>query len=241
VFEELSTKAIIEGCQAEAAQPRAEESGYCFELFRRALEEEEPAAWLAIDQQYRQLILHWGQDCAPDLPRQEVEQVVTATLPKFWQSLTRSAEPLTGRFVHVGAILKYLKQCTVSVLLDYRRQLKRRERLRQRLESEAVPVAGQDSTEEALTERLAQEQLLQRVRAWIQGNVTDSQERLVLSLSYQAGLSPCEIADRYPQEFPDAQSVRRIKERVLKRARRALREEQGVARGQSHRADRAKP
>jgi hypothetical protein len=225
VFEELSTDAIIQGCQAEAAQPRAEESGYCFELFRRALEEGETSAWLAIDQQYRQLILHWGQDCAPDLPRQEVERAVTATLPKFWQSLTRSAEPLTRRFVHVGAILKYLKQCTVSVLLDHRRQLERRERLRQRLESESYPVAGQDSTEEALTERLAQEQLLQRVRAWIQSNVTDTQERLVLSLSYQTGLSPGEIAERYPQEFPDAQTVRRIKERILKRARRALREE----------------
>jgi hypothetical protein len=86
-------------------------------------------------------------------------------------------------------------------------------------------MTGQDSAEEAVTERLVQEQLLQRVRTWIQANVTDSQERLVLSLSYQAGLSPGEIADRYPQEFPDAQAVRRVKERILKRARRALREE----------------
>ena len=111
------------------------------------------------------------------------------------------------------------------MLLDYRRQIERRERLRQRLESDALPVAGQESAEETLTERLAQEQLLQRVRTWIQANVTDTQERLVLSLSYQMGLSPGEIAVRYPREFPDAQAVRRIKERILKRARRALREE----------------
>jgi hypothetical protein len=224
VFEELSTEAIIQGCQTEAAQPRAEESGYCFELFRRALEDQEAVAWTAIDQQYRQLILRWGCECAPDIPRAEVEEIVTAALPKFWQSLTRSTDPLTRRFAHVGAVLKYLKQCTVSVLLDYKRQLRRAERLRQRLVSADHLLTPQVTTEQDFSDRLDQEQLLQQVRAWIQTNVTDVQEQLVLHLSYQAGLSPCEIATWYPQEFPDAQSVRRIKERVLKRARRALRE-----------------
>ena len=233
MFKELSTEAIIQGCQAEAAQPRAEESGYCFELFRRALEDEEPAAWLAIDQQYRQLILRWGCACAPDLPRQEVEQVVTTALPRFWQSLTRSAEPLARRFVHVGAVLKYLKQCTVSALLDHRRQLERAERLRRRLESTEqllTPELTSEQAEQNLVERLDQEQRLQQVRTWIRTEVTDAREQLVLYLSYQVGLSPCEIAAWYPQEFPDAQSVRRLKERVLKRARRAFQaNESGLA------------
>ena len=125
MFKELSTEAIIQGCQTEAAQPRAEESGFCFELFRRALEEQEPAAWTAIDQQYRQLILRWGCDCAPDLARSEIEEVVISAFPRFWQSLTRSTDPLTRRFAHIGAVLKYLKQCTVSTLLDYKRQIQK--------------------------------------------------------------------------------------------------------------------
>jgi DNA-directed RNA polymerase specialized sigma24 family protein len=213
VFKELSTEAIVQGCQAEATRPRTEESGYCFELFRRALEEEEPAAWLAIERQYRQLILRWGCDCAPDMPSQEVEQTVTAVWLRFWQALAHPTEPFTRRFGHIGAVLSYLKQCTASVLLDHKRH-------RQRLDATTYTLPVQDATE-----RLEQEQLLQQVRRWIRTSVTDAQEQLVLYLSYQAGLSPAEIAARYPQEFPDAHSVRRIKERILKRARRALRQE----------------
>jgi DNA-directed RNA polymerase specialized sigma24 family protein len=219
----LSTKAIIQGCQDESAQPRTQETGYCFELFRRALEEQAQDAWLAIDEQYRQLILRWGSDYAPDLPRAEIEQVAPEALPKFWQSLTKSAVPLTRRFSHIGALLKYLKQCTMSVLYDYKRQLQRTERIRQRLESDDQILPFYQETEQELATRIEQEQLLARVREWVQAHVTDEQERQVLYLSYQAGLSPAEIAARYPQDFPEAQCVRRIKERILKRARRALR------------------
>lgn len=218
----LSIDAIIEGCQAEASQPRDQESGYCFELFRRALEDEEPAAWLAIDAQYRQLLLRWGSDYAPDLPQEEIERIVPDALPKFWQSLTKSTVPLINRFAHIGALLKYLKQCTFSVLIDYRRQLQRSDRIRQRLEmvEQALPVSQE--AEQELVERLEQEQLLQQIRVWIQSHVTDVEERQVLYLSYQVGLSPAQIATRYPDQFPEAQRVRRIKERILKRARRAF-------------------
>jgi hypothetical protein len=219
----LSTEAIIQGCQSESGHPRSEETGYCFELFRRALEKQEQEAWLAIDAQYRQLILRWGCDYAPDLPHEEIEQIASETLPKFWQSLTKSAEPLTQRFAHIGAVLKYLKQCTLSVLYDYKRQLQRAERIRQHLEADNKTALFCHEPEHDLSVRIEQEQLLGQVREWVQTYVTEKQELQVLFLSYQVGLTPAEIVKRYPQDFPDAQSVRRIKERILKRARRALR------------------
>jgi len=218
----LSIDAIIEGCQTEATQPRDQESGYCFELFRRALEDEEPTAWLAIDAQYRQLIMRWGSDYAPDLPTEEIARIVPDALPKFWQSLTKSTVPLIDRFAHIGALLKYLKQCTSSVLIDYRRQFQRRERIRQRLELANQTLSISQEDEQELVDRLEQEQLLQQIRAWIQTHVTDVEEQQVLYLSYQVGLSPAQIAARYPDQFPEAQLVRRIKERILKRARRAF-------------------
>lgn len=218
----LSTNAIIEGCQAEANRPRDQESGYCFELFRRALEDEEPTAWLAIDAQYRQLILRWGSDYAPDLPTEEIERIVPDALPKFWQSLTKSKDPLIDRFAHIGALLKYLKQCTFSVLMDYRRQFQRSERIKKRLEMTEPVLTVSQEDEQAVVDRLEQEQLLEQIRAWIQAHVTDVEERQVLYLSYQVGLSPAQIAARHPDQFPEAQVVRRIKERILKRARRAF-------------------
>ena len=124
-----------------------------------------------------------------------------------------------------GAVLKYLKQCTFSIVADYRRQLQRIDRIRQRLELAEQPLPKSQEQEQELSTRLDQEQLLQQVRAWVQTNVTDAAERQVLYLSYQEGLSPAEIAARFPKQFTDAQCVRRVKERVLKRARRALRVE----------------
>jgi hypothetical protein len=222
---QLDLDEIIQGCRIEAGQPRSQEQGYCFELFRRAVEEQEQSAWLAIDEQYRYLIHQWLYDCSPGLPRRAVEEIAPETWPRFWQALTRSGVPLSDRFAHVGAILKYLKQCTISVFREYERRIRRREQIRQRLDSEGgQTLSAQTVTEEELLTRIDQERLLQRVQEWIRTCVTDKQEQRVLSLSYEHGLTPTEITERYPQEFPDAQTVRRLKERILKRARRALRD-----------------
>ncbi|MBN1218193.1 MAG: sigma-70 family RNA polymerase sigma factor [Anaerolineae bacterium] len=221
-LDQLDLHEVIQGCRLEAGQPRAQETGYCFELFRRAVDEQEPAAWQAIDEQYRCLIQRWIHDCSPELPPQAVADIAPETWPRFWQALTRSSAPLTERFAHVGAILKYLKQCSLSVFWEYERRLRRREQVRQLLSTDEQVLSAQVVSEEEVLARIDRESLLQRVQEWIKAYVTDPQEQQVLSLSYQEGLSPAEIAARYPQEFADAQTVRRLKERVLKRARRAL-------------------
>lgn len=218
----LALTAVIAGCQAESNQDRAEEQGYCFELFRRALEEQEQAAWSAIDTQYHHLILYWMYNCSPSLPREEIDEVVPETLPKFWKILTKSATPLTERFTHVGALLKYLKQCAISVLRDHERCLQRRERIRGRLEAVNQLQFDHMENEQDLLAQIDQEKLLQRVQKWAETYVTDPQEQRVLSLSFEYGLTPTQIAENYPQEFSDVHTVRRVKERLLKRARRAL-------------------
>ncbi len=63
---------------------------------------------------------------------------------------------------------------------------------------------------------------IHHIANWIAENVTDPKERLILHFSFELNMPPAEIAEQHPDHFPDAQSVRRIKERVLKRARRAL-------------------
>ena len=213
---------VIKGCQSESNQPRSQETGYCFELFRRALEEKEQAAWQAIDEQYKHLILHWMYSCAPHLPREEIDEIVPETLPKFWKILNKSTTPLAERFAHVGAILKYLKQCAISALRDHERRLQRRERIKSELEAVEYFSLRQTESEQELLNRIDREKLLQMVQKWVETYVTDAQERRVLSLSFEYGLTPAQIAQDYPQEFADVQTVRRIKERLLKRARRAL-------------------
>jgi hypothetical protein len=166
-------------------------------------------------------MLRWINDCSPGLSAHEVEDIVPQALPRFWHSLTRSTVPLTERFAHVGAVLNYLKHCTISVYREYERR-RRRERVRQPLGSGEYAGPGRAEAEEELLALIDQERLLQQVRRWVQTCVTDRQEQRLLFLSYEVGLTPAEITARYPQEFPDTQTVHRIKERILKRARRAL-------------------
>ena len=218
---QLDLNEVIQGCRFEAGQPRDQEQGYCFELFRRAVEDEEQAAWQAIDQQYKYLIHRWLCDCAPDLPPQEVEDIAPEAWRKFWHAITRAGAPLSERFAHVGAILKYLKQCTQSVFLEHKRYA-RRQQVNQYLQSGQQAGLTHTESEEELLARIDRENLFQAVQKWITGWVTDPQEQRVLLLSYEYGLTPVEIATHYPQEFADAQTVRRLKERILKRARRAL-------------------
>jgi len=211
---------VIRGCRIESGQPRGQEEGYCFELFRRAVEEQEQDAWSALNEQYRNLVVRWLANGSAALTREQAEEIAPETWSKFWRAQINADTPLSERFAHVGAVLKYLKQCTFSVVREYERRLWRRERIQQRLE-----VDGKITTslsEEELLARIDRERLLQQVRRWVETYVTDPQELQVLSLSYEHGLTPAEIAEQYPQEFTDAHMVRRLKERVLKRARRAM-------------------
>lgn len=232
---QLGIDEIIQGCQDESNRPRSQETGYCFELFRRALEEQEQVAWQAIDKQYRRLIRHWIHNYSAEISREKAEEIVPDALPKFWYALANSATPLTERFSHIGAILNYLKQCTISVFREHQRQHHRTERIKQRLEApQDTGIAHLDPADELLS-RLDRERLLQLVQNWVKTYVTDVQEQRVLSLSYEEGLTPTEIAQRYPSEFADAPTVRRVKERVLKRARRALKQLEVGRRNGHHR------
>ncbi len=220
-----SLQEIIAGCEQEAQQERQQEKGHCFELFRRALDEQEPAAWTAIAEQYGRLMLGWvyaypGNDFAPE----EAEQLIHEALERFWRTLTSRSIQVATSFEHIGALLKYLQQCVVATLLDQKRRAQRTARLIERLQSTSIEGATYHvpSPEEHTIERLQRTEQLQRVTQWMRVHVTDPLEQRLLYLSYEEDLTPAAIAHQYPQEFSDAQMVRRMKERILKRARRAL-------------------
>jgi RNA polymerase sigma factor (sigma-70 family) len=223
----LSVDAVAAGCRDEARRPRREELGYCFELFRRALDEGSQPAWQALAAQYHNLILDWVHAARPPDPA-EVEDAAREALERFWRTLAGRGEPAAARFAHTGALLKYLQQCAVSTVLDRRRREGRSARLAARLQAHEGLAPTLAGPEEAAVERAERAEQAARVRAWVAA-VSDQAERRVIQLSFADGLSPAEIAARFPGEFADAQAVRQIKERVLRRARRALIEGDGGA------------
>jgi RNA polymerase sigma factor (sigma-70 family) len=219
----LTLEAVATGCRAESQRSRHLEAGYCFELFRRALEHAEQAAWQSVSAQYHRLILEWvyaarrpadALDDPDDLAREAIE--------RFWRTLAGRCNPLAARFPHVGALLKYLQQCAVTTVLDRRRRAQRDLRRASLAVADASLREAVPGPENEAIERADRSALLARVRAWVDSDVSDPDERLVLRLSYTDDLSPAEIAARFPERFADAAAVRQIKERVLRRARRAL-------------------
>lgn len=218
---DLPLNEIIRRCQVEALhQNRSNEAGYCFELFRRALEDGEDDAWTAIQHQYRRLMLQWSYAAQPDYTQEEAEDVAREALERFWRTL-RSAR-ISERFAHVGALLKYLQQCVISTIQDQRRRNERKQRLLTKLQHAETAFSLPVLPEQQALEHMLHTEQLRQIKLWIEQHVTDPQEWLVLTCSFENDLKPAEIAARHADVFADAQMVRQIKERILKRLRRHL-------------------
>ncbi len=217
----VSLAEIIRRCQEEARLARDKEEGHCFELFQRALGDRQPGAWEALQQQYQRLVLGWLHK-ASDLTPDEVDDLAHDAWQKFWCSLGQRASDLSAHFQHVGALLNYLHQCAITTLLDQQRRQQRQERLLARLSEMQANVPTPLTPADLALDELQRAERLTQAQQWAASQVNDPQEKLILVLSFEQDLLPADIAARFPAEFPDVQTVRRIKERLLKRARRAL-------------------
>ncbi len=215
-----SLEQLIQRCQQEATQNRQQEAGYCFELFRRAFEQLDTAAWEAIQQQYRRLLLNWIHTSSQrTLSPEELEDIGQDAWLRFWRTLSRHTQPFSQRFPHIGATLNYLSQCAISAVLDHERKLQRQKQLHTLLTTEQERGEQTWDDEEETAEKTER---IQMIREWITQEVKDPQEKLLLLLAYEHNLSPTAIASHYPTHFANAAEVYRVKERLLKRARRAL-------------------
>ncbi len=208
----LGLSEIVKGCCQEsdrflAGQPN--EEGHCFELFRRAIEEQNQDAWSAVYTQYRQLVAKWIGG------HQSGDELIENAFEKLWRTLR--GVHLSRRFKHVGSVLAYLRKCAFSVRID----LKRREQREVKTVLYDTVVIQTDNVENVALANISRDALRDRVHHWLADNIQDKQEKLILSLTYEFDLSPSKIAKRFPGQFADVQEVRRVKERVLKRLRRA--------------------
>ncbi|MCP5094058.1 MAG: sigma-70 family RNA polymerase sigma factor [Chloroflexi bacterium] len=190
-----------------------------YNLFVRAIENRDDEAWTAVHTHYHKLVLSWINTRVPkSLPTEMNEDLVQDTFFRFWRALVNKTGYLKDRFPHVGALLKYLKSCAISACYDWYRQLSRQRQLQQRLIQE-LNVSNKSSNQ---FQKVEQDWHRQRIWQWIHGHIKDKDERLVVNLSYEIGLKPAMIARQYPQCFDSVADVQRIKDRVIKRAQRAL-------------------
>jgi DNA-directed RNA polymerase specialized sigma24 family protein len=209
----LSVAQLARCCAEEMARFQRREPHdprYCYELFRCALVQRDEEAWAAVYNQYRRLVNHWLGHVPGDL-----EALVNQAFTRFWRAL--SPDRFSG-FPSLDAILAYLKRCAQGVAIDARRQEERRQAKEAaflQMRQVAAERGAGSSMVQAL-DRIVSEQLYE----YVTGRLDGTQESVVFRASFEWGLGPAEIAERWADVFTCAREVSRVKERILRRLRR---------------------
>jgi hypothetical protein len=186
---------------------------YCFEVFRRAIFDRDEPAWRAVFVQYRGIVLSWvRRDPVATLSREDDEYWVNRTFDRFW---TAVGPERFGAFPGMAALLRYLKLCTHSVLLD---------------EVRARGAAHSEPLDDRVAESIATPDVAEAAIGQLAGGdlwdvilteMQDEAERRVAYDCFVLDLKPREVQERHPQLYGSVDDVYRIKRNVLDRLRRS--------------------
>lgn len=199
---------------------QAEKDKSAFEIFLSAIELDDNQAWQALYRQYNGLIQHWIAGTTGKLSSTDREDLIQETWTNFYRTLRTYRVSLMQHFKHVGALLNFLKKCTVTATIKH---WKRRQRQKQ-LEEEAnkfSPTSYSAHDDEILA-RIYKEERLKAIYRWREQYLTDPIEKMVFDYCFVKGWMPKELAKKYPDIFEHSKRVRDIKDRIVKRMRRVF-------------------
>jgi hypothetical protein len=185
---------------------------YCFELFRRAIQEQDTFAWEIIYVQYESLVSGWvSQHSGFPSTGEKVEFFVNGAFGKISGSL--SAEKFSS-FSDLGYLLRYLKMCVHSMITDYNRAADYGEAFT--LDDAADEKSQEPSPEEQTTAHLSHQAIWEQTLA----RMHDEKERAVILGSFALDLKPQEIYNHYRHVFTDVDEIYRVKQNIISRLRR---------------------
>lgn len=185
---------------------------YCFELFRRAIRERDQAAWDMVCLQYQPLVAGWvRQHSRFEASGEEVQYFVNGAFGKIAVSLTPDK---FGSFSDIGSLLRYLKMCVHSVIVDYNR-------LTEQASFDVLDDAAQEESPDPSPEEQAMDRSY-RQALWdlINTRLQDEKERSVIYGSFVLALKPQELYDLFRNLFSEVDEVYRVKQNVISRLRR---------------------
>jgi DNA-directed RNA polymerase specialized sigma24 family protein len=212
---ELSLVELARRCREETQRflgGGERDDAYCFEIFHRAVVDRDDAAWEAIVAQYRGIVLAYvGQHSAAGILRETDDFWINRAFQRFWTAVGPNR---FGQFPDLPSLLKYLKLCVHSVLMDEMRA--RRSSASGSLDDVPESVPARTNAERTVVGELSGQQLWEAIMREVQ----DEPERKVVLLSFARDLKPAEIAERHPELFAGVADVYRIKRNVIERLRR---------------------
>jgi hypothetical protein len=183
---------------------------FCFEIFRRAICDRVQQAWDAVFAQYRGMVLAWvRRHPVAGKTNEDDEFWVNRTFDRFWVAV---GPERFDAFPNMAALLRYLKLCAHSVLLDEVRGTVRGEALTDQV---AERIETPDVADAALGQLAGGD-----LWAVIVAEMQDEAERRVAYECFVLDLKPREVHERHRELYPSVADVYRIKRNLLDRLRR---------------------
>lgn len=182
------------------------DNSFCFELFRRALHDEDEHAWQLIYSQYRPEVVGWVRRHPQfELTGEEVDFFVNQAFASMWKAWTPDH---FQRFPNLPALLSYLQSCVGTAILQYMRR---------------VPdVAADEPLDSAEATPAPAPRPYWRDEFWqlVRERLNDEKELLVLEYQFMLDLKPREIYAQFPHVFSDVREIYRTKDNFLRRLSR---------------------
>lgn len=182
---------------------------YSYELFRRALVERSEAAWELLFQHYSSLVEGWVRRSGAFISSGESsEYFVVGAFTKFWRAVTPDR---FSAFPTLASLLHYLQLCATSVVIDSVRAQSWSEMLPE--EAVVLDRVQQHSPDEEAMDRVHSEEFWR----FIDAQLNDESERIVVYSSFVLGLTPRAIFAEHSTMFGSINDVYNVKRNVLGR------------------------
>ncbi|KPJ94188.1 MAG: hypothetical protein AMJ53_05755 [Gammaproteobacteria bacterium SG8_11] len=213
----LSLSDLVHNCAEETDlffQHRDHDTRYCFELFRRAIHENNQYAWEIIFNQYQPLVTGWvRQHPGFETSGEETQFFVTGTFAKISSILTVEK---FDNFSNLQSLLSYLKMCVHSVITDYNRTADRAN-----LDISFDDIQYEIESTDPAPEKVVSDKLDNKT-LWTQLNkrLNNEKERLVIYGIFVLALKPRELCIHFKNVFTEVEEVYLIKQNVMARLRR---------------------
>ncbi|MHB8644502.1 MAG: sigma-70 RNA polymerase sigma factor region 4 domain-containing protein [Thermomicrobiales bacterium] len=209
---------LVAACRVETERfLRREPSrdAFCLEIVRRAICDRDQQAWTAVFAQYHGMVLAWVRRHPVSRSTHEDDAFwVNRTFDRFWAAI---GPERFDAFPNMAALLRYLKLCAHSVLLD---EMRARDAAgREPLTDQVAESIETPDVAEAALGQLAGSDLWEVIVAEMQ----DEAERRVAYCCFVLDLKPREVQERHPQLYATVDDVYRIKRNLLERLRRSAR------------------
>ena len=188
-------------------QKQPVETGYCLELFRRAIVRRDKEAWDAVYIQYKPQVERWVYR-HPDIARvdEEAQDFTNQAFARFSKHFTE--EKLTAS-KSLASVLSYLQLCVHGAIMDCLRKM----RFEQSEIDETIEKRKDPNPEASPEESLQGKELWQLILT----RLKDKKEYTVIYATFIEGLTPAQILAEYPGVFRDSADLYQCKANVLAR------------------------